>query len=123
MTKNMITIYDHQIFHVNRSKAENEADSLIYKDKNGVLHQIDFEICAKNYFEANFSTGGRCIGERNIEQGYFLLYTSGMQTKIVFKRLFVFPVQNCLLFGDRLTRFLKLQNLISESKYTTFDLT
>jgi hypothetical protein len=123
MTKNMITIYDHQIFHVNRSKTENEGDSLIYKDKNGVLHQIDFEICAKNYPDANRSTGGRCIGERNIEQGYFLLYTSGIQTKIVFKRFFVFPIQNCLLFGDRLTRFLKLQNLISESKYTTFDLT
>ena len=119
----MITIYDHQIFHVNRSKAENEADSLIYKDKNGDLHQIDFEICAKNYSDANRSTGGRCIGEQNIEQGYFLLYTGGMQTKIVFKRFFVFPIQNCLLFGDRLTRFLKLQNLISESKYTTFDLT
>ena len=79
----MITIYDHQIFHVNRSKTENEGDSLIYKDKNGVLHQIDFEICAKNYSEANRSTGGRCIGERNIEQGYFLLYTGGMQTKLV----------------------------------------
>ena len=119
----MITIYDHQIFHINRSKAENEADLLIYKDKRGVFHQIDFEVCARNYAEANPSSSGNCIGERNIEEGYVLLYTGGMQTKIIFKKIFVFASQNYVLYGYRRQRFLKLQKLISESKYTTFDLT
>lgn len=119
----MITIYDHQIFHINRSKAENEADLLIYKDKRGVFHQIDFEVCARNYAEANPSSSGSCIGERNIEEGYVLLYTGGMPTKIIFKKIFVFSFQNHVLYGYRRQRFLKLQKLISESKYTTFDLT
>ena len=119
----MITIYDHQIFHINRSKAENISDSLIYKDKNGVLHQIDFDICAENYAKVHKSSSGRCIGQRNFEEKYFLLFTSGIQVKIIFKRFFVFPFQNYCLYGNRKQRFLKLQNLISETKYTTFDLT
>ena len=41
-----IIIYDNQIFAVNRNKAENFSDSLVYKAKDG-LHQIDFEECAK----------------------------------------------------------------------------
>ena len=41
-----IIIYDHQIFAVNRNKAENFSDSLVYKAKDG-LHQIDFEECEK----------------------------------------------------------------------------
>ncbi len=53
-----IIIYDHQIFAVNRNKAENFSDSLVYK----VLH------------------------------------------------------------GTRRERFLKLQKLLSQTKYTTYDL-
>ena len=41
-----IIIYDNQIFAVNRNKAENFSDSLVYKAKGG-LHQIDFEECEK----------------------------------------------------------------------------
>ena len=119
----MITIYDHQIIHINRSKAENVSDSLIYKDTNGILHQIDFDICAENYAKAHQSSDRRCIGERNNEEKYFLLFTSGIQTKIIFKKFFVFYCQNYCLYGNRQQRFLKLQNKISETKYTTFDLT
>ena len=119
----MIIIHDHQIVHVNRSKAGNEADSLIYRDESGALHQIDFDVCARNYAQVNQLGSGYCIGERNMDEGYFLLYTGGMQTKIIFKKIFVFAFQNHVLYGDRRQRFLKLQKLISESKYTTFDLT
>ena len=60
-----LIIYDNQIFAVNRNKAENFSDSLVYKAKDG-FHQIDFEECAKN-FELIYSTSNnRCIGERNI---------------------------------------------------------
>ena len=58
-----ITIYDHQIVAVNRSKAENEANSIVYKDVMD-LHNIDFEICAKNFLSEYPMSGGRCIGER-----------------------------------------------------------
>ena len=99
------------------------ADSFPANLHTAVFHQIDFEVCARNYAEANPSSSGSCIGERNIEEGYVLLYTSGMQTKIIFKKIFVFSFQNHVLYGYRRQRFLKLQKLISESKYTTFDLT
>ena len=114
-----ITIYDHQIVAVNRSKAENEANSIVYKDVMD-LHNIDFEICAKNFLSEYPMSGGRCIGERNMEEGYFLLYTSGMKTKIVLKERFFF---GALLHGTRRRRFLQLQKLIDQTKYTTYDLT
>ena len=117
-----IIIYDHQIFAVNRNTAENFSDSLVYKAKDG-LHQIDFEECEKNFGEIYSTNNNRCIGERNIEKGYILLYTNGLQTKIVFRKAFVFSFQNHLLHGTRQERFLKLQKLLSQAKYTTYDLT
>ena len=62
-----IIVYDHQIFAVNRNKAENFFDSLVYKTKDG-LHSIDFEECAKNFGEQYPTSNNRCIGERNIEK-------------------------------------------------------
>lgn len=114
-----LTIYDDQIFAINRSKAENEANSIVYKDVMN-LHEIDFEICARNYQEEHPTSNGRCIGERNIEEGYFLLYTSGMKTKIVLKKRFFF---GALLHGTRRQRFGQIQKLIDQTKYTTRDLT
>lgn len=118
-----IIIYDHQIEAINRNKKENYADSIVYKDKDG-LHQIDLDICAENYnFKMNRNRGS-CIGERNILEGYFLLYTSGIPTKIVFERFFVSNLFfHHLLSGFRGERFLKFQKLLSETKYTTYDLT
>ena len=117
-----IIVYDHQIFAVNRNNAENFSESLVYKAKDG-LHQIDFEECAKNFGETHLTNNHRCIGERNMEKGYILLFTNGLQTKIVFRKAFVFPFQNCLLHGTKQERFLKLQRLLSQTKYTTYDLT
>ena len=117
-----IIIYDHQIFAVNRNTAENFSDSLVYKAKDG-LHQIDFEECEKNFGEIYSTNNNRFIGERNIEKGYILLYTNGLQTKIVFRKAFVFSFQNHLLHGTRQERFLKLQKLLSQANYTTYDLT
>ena len=117
-----IFIYDHQIFAVNRNTAENFSDSLVYKAKDG-LHQIDFEECEKNFGEIYSTNNNRCIGERNIDKGYIHLYTNGLQTKIVFRKALVFSFQNHLLHGTRQERFLKLQKLLSQAKYTTYDLT
>lgn len=115
-------VYDHQIFAVNRDKAENFSDSLVYKDQDG-LHTIDFEQCARNFGEARSISKNRCIGERNIEEGYILLYTNGLQTRIVFQKAFVSAFENYLLHGTRKKRFLRLQRLLEQTKYTTYDLT
>jgi len=117
-----IIIYDHQISAVNRNKAENYADSLLYRAKDG-WHQIDFEECAKNFAKKYPISSNRCIGERNTQKGYFLLFTSGLQTKIVFRKAFVFSFQNYLLHGTKKQRFLQLQKLLAQTKYTTYDLT
>ena len=117
-----IVIYDHQILSVNRSKAGNFSDTIGYKTKDG-LHQIELEECAKNFQEAYPTSSGRCIGERNREQGHFLLFTNGIQTKIVFRKAFVFRFQNSLLYGSRRQRFSQLQKLLAQTKYTTYDVT
>lgn len=117
-----IIVYDHQICVVNGNKVSNFAASLVYKTKDG-LHEINFEECTKNFQEKYSSSSGNCIGERNMEANYFLLFTNGIQTKIFFKKAFVFPIQNCLLYGTKQNRFFKLQALIEQTKYTTRDLT
>ncbi|MEE0059446.1 MAG: hypothetical protein UE295_01325, partial [Acutalibacteraceae bacterium] len=64
-------ISDTKIFHINKSKAENFADSIMYYDKYGKPQQIDLDICAKNYQQEHNRTSAICIGERDITKGYF----------------------------------------------------
>lgn len=121
-----ITIYDTEVLHVNRSKKANEEDSLVYRDNNGVRHTIDFATCASNFKIEHPESSGKCIGNTNICENYFLLYTSGVKTRVVFRRRFVFNTfwRYHLLSGSKRTRFLQLQRIIQcESKYTTYDFT
>lgn len=115
-------IYDHQIVGIAANKAENFSESLVYKHQNR-LHQIDFEECARNYAEEHETSSGRCIGERNIEEGYFLFFTNGIKTKIVFKKAFVMDFGHHFLHGTKRKRFFQLKNRLMQSKYTTYDLT
>ena len=39
---NYIVIPDTAIFAVNRGKKENESSNIVYKDKEGLFHSIDF---------------------------------------------------------------------------------
>ena len=116
-------ISDTKIFHINRSKAENVADSIMYYDKHGKPQQIDLDICAENYPKEHNRASAICVGERDITKGYFLLYTSGIKTRIVFKRKYVWNFGKFhLLSGSKNKRFLKLQSLLQQTKYTTRDL-
>ena len=78
-----IIVCDDQIVALNGGLAENQANGIFYTDKDGV-HEIVFEACARNYREENGVQDGRCIAERNISENYYLFYTSGVKTKIVF---------------------------------------
>lgn len=79
--------------------------------------------CANNYQKEKDNSIHRCVGERKIDEGYFLFYTSGLKTKIKFKKKYVFNLfGNKLLQGARDIRFMQLQRLINETKYTTYDL-
>ncbi len=116
-------ISDTKIFHINKSKAENFADSIMYYDKYGKPQQIDLDICAENYQHEHNTTSTNCVGERDITEGYFLLYTSGIKTRIVFKRKYVWNLRKFyLLSGSKNKRFHQLQSLLQQSKYSTLDL-
>jgi hypothetical protein len=118
-----VVIPDTAIIAVNRGKQENQSSNIVYRDKNGELHSIDFETCAVNYLAEHSNSSGKCIGERKQDECYFVFYTSGIKTKVVFRKL---HVGNILCYhrltGSKTARFLSLQNLINETKYTTYDL-
>ncbi len=118
-----IVIPDTAIIAVNRGKRENESSSIVYRDKTGELHSIDFDVCSTNFKAEHKSSSDKCIGERKMDGYYFVFYTSGIKTKIVFKKMHVGNLfRYHLLRGSKANRFLKLQKLIDEIKYTTYDL-
>ena len=53
------------------------------------MHTIDFETCANNYQSEHNGASRYCIGERKIDESYFIFYTSGAKTKIVFDKMYV----------------------------------
>ena len=119
-----IIVRDDQIVALNAGLNENQASGIIYKDKDG-LHEIDFETCARNYCEETGGKGSKCVAERNITENYFLFYTSGVRTKIVFQKAYIFHIwSGKRLCGGRKQRFIQLQNFISQKTcYTSYDLT
>lgn len=119
-------VYRHSRYcysDVNRGKQENQSRSIIYRSEDGELHSIDFETCAVNFKAEHETSSGHCIGERKMNECCFIFYTSGIKTKLVFKKMYV-----CNFFkyhrlsGSKAFRFLTLQNLINETIYTTYDL-
>ena len=118
-----VVIPDTAIIAVNRGKQENESSNIVYRDKSGRLHSIDFDTCSINYKAEHKDSSGNCIGERKADKNYFVFYTSGIKTKVVFKKLYVVNML-CYhrLTGSKTARFLALQNLINETKYATYDL-
>ena len=118
-----IVIPDTAIQAINRGKQENESSNIVYRDEKGELHSIDFDVCATNYKAEHESSSGNCIGERKMDKYYFVFYTSGIKTKIVFKKMHVSNLfRYHLLSGSKAKRFLELQKLIEETRYTTYDL-
>ncbi len=117
------TVYDHQIRHINRDNKENNSCFIVYEDNEG-LHTIDLNSCADNYRTETKRGSRTCVGERNSMQWYFLLYTSGVKTKIVFKKTFIFNLSGKYLFsGSRESRFSQVRKILTDAKYTTFDIT
>lgn len=95
---------------------------ILCRSPGGGLDTIDFETCARNYRAAHPSTSARCIGERKMDEGWFVFYTDGVKTRIVFEELSVFNFFRRPLCGSKSTRFLALQRRISRAGYTTRDL-
>ncbi len=118
-----IVIPDTAIVAVNRGKKENESSGIVYRDKKGIFHSFDFDVCAANFKAENEGASDNCVGKRKMDERYFVFYTSGIKTMIVFKKMYVWNIsQDYLLSGSKTARFLQLKKLISETKYTTYDL-
>ena len=118
-----IVIPDTAIWAVNRGKQENESSNIVYRAEKGELHSIDFDVCAANFKTEHESSSGNCIGERKMDGYYIVFYTSGIKTKILFNKMYVGNVfRYHRLSGSKAKRFLELQKLISETRYTTYDL-
>lgn len=84
-------IYDHQLVAFHRSEKENAASWILYYDRDGG-HEIDLAACAMNDTACVCEDAKNCIGERHIDKGYIVLYTSGALTKIVFKKKISFYI-------------------------------
>ena len=114
----LIKVYDHNIIAINQS------DSTIIVRDGKEHHTIDLNACALNFKKEHGDSGGMCVGDRNVQSYYFCLNTSGIETKICFKRLYVCNMfGNKLLFGSRAQRFHQLQKAITQLGYRTYDLT
>ena len=85
----MNVVGDTAILAVNRSKNGNFADFIVCRDNFNRRHVIDLQTCAANFKEEHPDSSGRCIGERNLVEHYFILYTTGTKTKFVFARIYV----------------------------------
>ena len=114
-------IYDHQIITINNNESQTIPNSLIYKNGNET-HCILFSECVKNFQKEYQTAVSNCIGERDFEKDYFLLFSDETKTKIIFKKRFSFKFQHHFLHGPRRQRFWKFQKLLSEINYTTYDL-
>lgn len=117
-----VMVSDTSIVAVNRDAKDNESSGIVYRN-NGELHTIDFETCANNYQAEHNGASRHCIGERKIDESYFIFYTSGIKTKIVFDKIYVSNFFRHHLFsGNKNIRFLSLQYYLNHTKYTTRDL-
>lgn len=109
-----IGVPDTSILAVNRGKRDNESSSIVYLDNDGVQHTIDFETCAVNFKAEHKTSSSSCIGERKMDECYFIFYTSGLKTKVEFTKMYVGNILRYhLLRGSKAFRFLALHNLIN----------
>ena len=117
-----IVVSDVSVIAINRAK-QNDSKGIVYRDAKGNSQVIDFETCAVNYRAEHAGASSACVGERKMDELYFVFYTSGTKTKIVFRKLYVGHLLRCaVLSGSREARFRALQRLIGEAGYTTLDL-
>ena len=118
-----ISVPDTHIIELRCGAEDNALACIIYRDENDKLCRIDFETCAANYKAEHMDASACCVGERKLDEGYFVFYTTGVKTKIIFEKEYVGNIlRRHFLSGTKNIRFLNLQNRINQAQYTTFDL-
>lgn len=117
-----IIITDDKLTHFNIGNANgNTESSLLYKS-NGEFHTICLDQRAKNYQSIHMAAS-TCVAERDVTNFTITFYTSGLPTKIFFKKKIYFNIWHYkLLSGNRVERFNALTTLINECGYALYDL-
>ena len=110
-------VSDHEILAVNPF-------NIIYRDKSGNPHTIDYDACIENYRkETGYLGRYACVGERDITKMCICFYTSGIYTVISFDKLYVFNLfGKRVISGTRVQRFHQLCNRMKMNGYITRDL-
>lgn len=104
-----------EIVCYNLINLDNDGITLRYHSNN--IH-IKFDDCAWNYAIENSLDKSNCVATRDISALTFTFYTVP-KTKIVFKKHLI----KDLFFGkSAVDKFLDLQNAISQTGYTSYDL-
>lgn len=115
---NEIIVSDDKLLHFNTGHRDSNTESSLIYQKDGELHTIVLNQCAKNYRFLHAGTSD-CVAERNTAEFTITFYTSGLLTKIVFKKRFYLNLwQNKLLRGNRTKRFQRLTDLIYKCGFT-----
>ncbi|MBQ8732559.1 MAG: hypothetical protein IJY82_07000 [Oscillospiraceae bacterium] len=91
-------------------------EGVTYCDIFGRNHFVRYEDCAMNGPTAS------CVAEQDITKWYFKFYSPSVSIKIMFRSLFVFKKGKRFLTGRREKRFRTLQQSITDSGFTTCDL-
>ena len=87
-------------------------DSLLWQDEQGLQHRIDLADCAERFRREHPGSGGRCVGERWLAT-HFVLYTKE-------RAALVNPERKR---GAAFEGFRKVQKMLSDAGWTTFDAT
>lgn len=98
---------------------QNSPPGILWKDKTGGKHVIDLESCAMNFLKSHKYASKNCVGEREMDGKWFILYTDDIKTKIAFAGYCVFRGP---LKGTKAARFRALQNQILRLMCKTYDL-
>ena len=102
-------IHDTCVTALKHGTKDHEPSAILYRDENGAVHTIDLAVCAANYKAEHMDASASCIGQRKMDEGYFVFYTSGVKTKIVFQKKYVGNIlHRRFLSGSRNSRFLSL---------------
>ena len=104
-----LEIIDTRIIDVNNR-------GITYVDEFDREHFISYDVCASN------GPTKSCVAERDITKHYIKFFTPEMPRKIVFAYPFAFKKGKRLLTGGKSKRFRALQKAITDSGYTTRDL-
>ena len=84
-----IVIPDTCITDLKHGAKDQKASAILYRDEKGEVHSIDLAVCGANHKAEHMEASASCIGQRKMDKGYFIFYTSGVKTKILFEKRYV----------------------------------